>query len=213
VTAPTSESASIPTSESASIPTSESASIPAPESASAPTSESASGLASRRTAGSLQYGSSKTRDSVTIQWIILLILSAIPIAIWIFAPSYGNTVLMSFLTTLSIVGGVLCLIAAVSIMMNIYKVDGAPIMIMMGFLGALVAPLIVVGYWIYHVWAWFRSIPPRPYFGLFPLGFYGDSGSWWDSLLAPFHDSSNDKPIYEELLRDARNILYSGPRG
>ena len=151
-------------------------------------------------------------NSVGIQWIILVVLSAIPIAIWAFAPSYGNTMLSAFFTTLSIFGGILCLIAAVSIMMNIYKNDGTAIMLMMGLLGAVASPLIVVGYWVYHLWSWTQSIKPRPYFGLFPIGFHGSIGSFWDSFLAPFHDSSNDKKLYEFLLKDANNILYGNPR-
>ena len=151
-------------------------------------------------------------SSVGIQWGILVVLSAIPIAIYAFAPSYGNTILTAFFTTLSIFGGILCLIAAVSIMMNIYKTDGTPIMLMMGFLGMFASPFIVVGYWIYHVWAWTQSIKPRPYFGLFPIGFHGSPGSFWDSLLAPFHDTSNDKKVYEALAADAKSILYGGPR-
>ena len=149
-------------------------------------------------------------SNIAIQWILLVMLSAIPIAIWQFAPSYGLTILTAFFTTLSIVGGLLCLIAAVSIMMNIYKTDGTPIMIMMGFLGAIASPIIVIGYWIYHVWAWTQSRAPRPYFGLFPIGFHFEN-SFLDSIVAPFHDSSTDRS-YESLLRDAKNILYGGPR-
>ena len=151
-------------------------------------------------------------SGVAIQWGILLVLSAIPVAVYTFAPSYGNTILTAFYTTFAILGGILCLIAAVSIMMNIYKTDGTPIMIMMGILGAFESPFIVFGYWIYHVWAWTRSVKPRPYFGLFPIGFHGSPGSFWDSLLAPFHDSSNDKKVYEALLADAKSILYGRPR-
>ena len=147
-------------------------------------------------------------SSIAIQWILLVILSAIPIAIYNFAPSYGLTILTAFFTTLGIVGGLLCLIAAVSIMMNIYKTDGTPIMIMMGLLGAIASPIIVIGYWIYHVWAWSQSRPPRPYFGLFPLGFYFEN-SFLDSIVAPFHDSSTDK-AYESLASAAHRNLYGG---
>jgi len=164
-------------------------------------------------AGSFRYGTATTSASnVGIQWGILIALSAIPLAIWAFAPSYGNTILTAFFTSLSIFGGFLCMIAAVSIMMNIYKTDGAPIMLMMGFLGMFASPFIVIGYWIYHVWAWTRSVKPRPYFGLFPIGFHGTPGSFWDSFLAPFHDSSNDKKLYEALVTDAKSLLYGGPR-
>jgi hypothetical protein len=165
----------------------------------------------KQIAGSFRYGTPTASDSVGIQWVILVVLSAIPIAIYAFAPSYGNTILTAFYTTIAIFGGILCLIAAVSIMMNIYKTDGTPIMIMMGFLGAFASPFIVFGYWIYHLWAWTQSVKPRPYFGLFPIGFHGSPGSFWDSFLAPFHDSSNDK-TYEFLVADAKSILYGNPR-
>jgi len=153
-----------------------------------------------------------TGNSVVIQWVILVVLSGIPLAIWAFAPSYANTILTAFYTTIAIFGGILCLIAAVSIMMNIYKTDGTPIMLMMGALGAFASPFIVFGYWIYHLWTWSRSIKPRPYFGLLPIGFHGSPGSFWDSFLAPFHDSSNDKKTYEFLVADAKSILYGNPR-
>jgi hypothetical protein len=159
----------------------------------------------------IKAGTTTSGNSVGIQWVILVVLSAIPIAIYAFAPSYGNTILTAFYTTIAIFGGILCLIAAVSIMMNIYKTDGTPIMIMMGFLGAFASPFIVFGYWIYHLWAWTQSVKPRPYFGLFPIGFHGSPGSFWDSFLAPFHNSSNDK-TYEFLLADAKSILYGNPR-
>ena len=164
-------------------------------------------------AGSFRYGTATTSASnVGTQWGILIALSTIPLAIWIFAPSYGNTIITAFFTTFFIFGGILCMIAAVSIMMNIYKIDGTPIMLMMGFLGMFASPFIVIGYWIYHVWAWARSVKPRPYFGLFPIGFHGTPGSFWDSFLAPFHDSSNDKRLYESLTKDAMRILYGGAR-
>ena len=161
--------------------------------------------------GSVRYGTPTESSSVVIQWVILVVLSVIPLAIWAFAPSYANTILTAFYTTIAIFGGILCLIAAVSIMMNIYKTDGTPIMLMMGLLGAFASPFIVFGYWIYHLWTWSQSVKPRPYFGLFPIGFHGSPGSFWDSFLAPFHDSINDK-TYEFLVADAKSILYGNPR-
>jgi hypothetical protein len=143
--------------------------------------------------------------SIGLQWVLLFALSAIPVAIWAFAPSYGNTILSAFFTTLAIVGGLLCLIAAISIMMNIYKPDGTAIMIMMGCLGAFASPLIVGWYWFYHLW-----VEPRPYFGLFPIGFHFEN-SFLDSIVAPFHDSSTDR-AYEAIVTEAHDILYGGPR-
>ena len=132
-------------------------------------------------------------DNFITQWIILLVFCCVPFLVYAIAPAYGNTIANAAYWTIAIFGSIMCIITAISIMMNIYKSDGTAIMVTMGILGSFIAPFIVISYTVYHIYAYAMSIKSRPYFGLFPFGIYGPEGSFFDSILAPFHDTSKEK--------------------
>jgi hypothetical protein len=151
-------------------------------------------------------------DNFITQWIILLVFCCVPFLVYAIAPAYGNTIANAAYWTIAIFGSIMCIITAISIMMNIYKSDGTTIMFTMGILGSFIAPVIVISYTGYHIYAYAMSIKSRPYFGLFPFGIYGPEGSFFDSILAPFHDTSKEKGTYATMIADAKSILYGQPR-
>lgn len=151
-------------------------------------------------------------DNVVTQWVILLVFCCVPFLVYAIAPAYGNTIANAAYWTIAIFASIMCIITAISIMMNIYKPDGTALMVTIGILGSFIAPFIVIIYTVYHIYTYAMSIKSRPYFGLFPFGIYGPEGSFFDSILAPFHDTSKEKGTYATMISDAKSILYGQPR-
>jgi len=119
-------------------------------------------------------------------------------------PSYAATIMSGFMNAAMIFGGVMIVITAISIMMNVYKPDGFAITLFAGWLGLIGAWVIVPIYTVYHT---FWPIKKRPYFGLFPAGFSLPDFGFIDMLLEPFHDGRNLKS-YDAMLKTAHQVLY-----
>ena len=119
-------------------------------------------------------------------------------------PSYAATIMSGFVNAAMIFGGVMIVITAISIMMNVYKPDGFAITLFAGWLGLIGAWVIVPIYTVYHT---FWPIAKRPYFGLFPAGFSLPGFGFIDMLLEPFHDG-RDLKSYDAMLKTAHQVLY-----
>ena len=119
-------------------------------------------------------------------------------------PSYAATIMSGFVNAAMIFGGVMIVITAICIMMNVYKPDGFAITLFAGWLGLVGAWVIVPIYTVYHT---FWPIPKRPYFGLFPAGFSLPGFGFIDMLLEPFHDG-RDQKSYDAMLKTAHQVLY-----
>ena len=119
-------------------------------------------------------------------------------------PSYAATIMSGFVNAAMIFGGLMIVITAICIMMNVYKPDGFAITLFAGWLGLIGAWIIVPIYTVYHT---FWPIEKRPYFGLFPAGFSLPGFGFVDMLLEPFHDGRGLKS-YDAMLQTAHQILY-----
>ena len=119
-------------------------------------------------------------------------------------PSYAATIMSGFVNAAMIFGGLMIVITAICIMMNVYKPDGFAITLFAGWLGMIGAWVIVPIYTVYHT---FWPIEKRPYFGLFPAGFSLPGFGFIDMLLEPFHDG-RDLKTYDAMLKTAHQVLY-----
>jgi len=119
-------------------------------------------------------------------------------------PSYAATIMSGFVNAAMIFGGLMIVITAICIMMNVYKPDGFAITLFAGWLGLIGAWIIVPIYTVYHT---FWPIAKRPYFGLFPAGFSLPGFGFVDMLLEPFHDGRGLKS-YDAMLETAHQVLY-----
>jgi hypothetical protein len=131
-------------------------------------------------------------------------LAAVTAVLYNQFPSYGATIMNGFMNAAMIFGGLMIVITAISIMMNVYKPDGFAITLFAGWLGMIGAWVIVPIYTVYHT---FWPIPKRPYFGLFPAGFSLPGWGLIDMILEPFHDGSS-VPSYKAMLKTAHQVLY-----
>jgi hypothetical protein len=119
-------------------------------------------------------------------------------------PSYAATIMSGFVNAAMIFGGLMIVITAICIMMNVYKPDGFAITLFAGWLGLIGAWVIVPIYTVYHT---FWPIEKRPYFGLFPVGWSAPDWGLIDMLLEPFHDG-RERKSYDAMLKKAHQVLY-----
>ncbi len=146
-------------------------------------------------------------SDATKKIIAIVVIGSLAIVIGVLYnqfPSYAATIMSGFVNAAMIFGGLMIVITAICIMMNVYKPDGFAITLLAGWLGMIGAWIIVPIYTVYHI---FWPIKKRPYFGLFPAGFSLPGFGFIDMLLEPFHDGRGLK-TYDAMLKTAHQNLY-----
>lgn len=157
-----------------------------------------------RTSPVIATGGSSDGTKKIIAIVVIGALAAGAAVLYNQFPSYAATIMSGFVNAAMIFGGVMIVITAICIMMNVYKPDGFAITLFAGWLGLVGAWVIVPIYTVYHT---FWPIEKRPYFGLFPVGWSAPDWGLIDMLLEPFHDG-RERKSYDAMLKKAHQVLY-----